>query len=126
MTDNFMHGETGNLIACVDITTGRISNAVTCTEGITVVVERHPDTGARLSNNEVPMWEEVKKLVTAGATLFPGLRMQHWDVALCPDGPVALEVNVEGSMDLHQIAGFKGINDKTMKSICTTLVPRAV
>lgn len=121
MSDNFMHGETGNLIANVDLSTGLIKNAVTGVGANIRSVENHPDTGNLLSNNRVPLWEETKNLVMTGASLFPGLRMQHWDVALCPDGPVSLEVNVEGSMDLHQLAGSKGINDETMRCLFAEL-----
>lgn len=117
MSDNFMHGETGNLIADVNLSTGLIGHAVTGVGANLRRVENHPDTGNPLSNSRVPLWEETRKLVTAGASLFPGLRMQHWDVALCPDGPVALEVNVEGSLDLHQLAGSKGIRDETMRRL---------
>lgn len=117
MSDNFMHGETGNLIANVDLGTGLIGHAVTGVGANIRRVEHHPDTGLPLSNSRVPLWEETRNLVMAGASLFPGLRMQHWDVALCPEGPVALEVNVEGSLDLHQLAGSKGIHDETMRRL---------
>lgn len=117
MSDNFMHGETGNLIASVELRSGQIKHAVTGVGANLRRVEHHPDTGHPLSNSRVPLWAETRNLVTAGASLFPGLRMQHWDVALCPEGPVALEVNVEGSLDLHQLAGSGGIHDDTMRRL---------
>jgi hypothetical protein len=46
---------------------------------------------------------------------LPGLRLQHWDIALSVAGPVILEVNVEGSMDLHQLAGARGVWDAELR-----------
>ena len=43
--------------------------------------------------------------------------MQHWDIAICPEGPIALEVNVEGSVDLHQLASRKGIYDEYLQNV---------
>lgn len=117
MSDNFMHGETGNLIANVDLKTGCIVEAVTGRGNSIVAVERHPDTQVALAGLAVPLWQQVVRYVSAGAVLFPGLKMQHWDIALCPEGPVALEVNVEGSLDLHQIAGRKGIFDGELSKL---------
>lgn len=117
MSDNFMHGETGNLIANVEIGTGKIKHAVTGRGNNIRVISHHPDTNVALAGSAVPLWNEVTRYVTAGASLFPGLKMQHWDVALCPDGPVGLEINVEGSMDLHQIAGSKGIEDEEFQKL---------
>jgi Sugar-transfer associated ATP-grasp len=50
-------------------------------------------------------------LCLTAATAYPGLRLQNWDIAIGDRGPVILEVNVEGSMDLHQLAGGRGILD---------------
>lgn len=117
MSDNFMHGETGNLIGNVDLESGKIKFAVTGVGANIRKVDTHPNTGKSLTDIPVPLWNEVKQYVTAGALLFPGLKMQHWDIALCPEGPIALEVNVEGSMDLHQIASNKGVQDNVMREL---------
>jgi len=115
MSDNFMHGETGNLIADIDLKAGKISKVITGTGASLKEVVNHPDTNKRLSDQAIPLWEEVKELCLTGASLFPGLKLQHWDIALCPAGPVALEVNVEGSLDLHQLAGRRGIYDSILQ-----------
>ncbi|MCB1674885.1 MAG: hypothetical protein KDI01_01250 [Halioglobus sp.] len=117
MSDNFMHGELGNLIANIVIQTGRIDSAVGMRNGRTEAIPQHPDTAVALTNLKVPLWDEVTEYCKKAAQLFPGLRMQHWDIALTPDGPVALEVNVEGSMDLHQLAGGGGVYNATLKSL---------
>ncbi|MFB9242927.1 hypothetical protein IV454_20360 [Massilia antarctica] len=38
----------------------------------------------------VPLWKAASRLVLAGAALFPTLKTQHWDIALCARGPLAL------------------------------------
>jgi len=121
MSDNFMHGETGNLIANINLKNGLIDAPVTGTGANISTVSQHPDTGMELLGLKVPMWESVCSMCLTAAQLFPGLRMQHWDIALCPDGPVALEVNVEGSVDLHQISGRKGFYDKTLQKLLCSI-----
>lgn len=117
MSDNFMHGQLGNLVANIDIDSGRINKAVSAVDWAYKEVDNHPDTGQCLTGQYVPLWEEVKTLCSKGARLFPGLQLQHWDVALCSEGPVALEVNVEGGLESHQLTGFRGINDKVMQGL---------
>lgn len=113
--DNFMHGRTGNLVASVNIDNGRIERVVTGTGSSLSVQATHPDTNKELIGLYLPCWDKVKQICFDGASALTGLRMQHWDIALCPSGPVALEVNVEGSLDLHQIASQKGIYDEDLQ-----------
>jgi len=119
--DNFMHGRTGNLVASVDICNGRIERVVTGTGSSLSVRATHPDTNKELIGVSLPYWSKIKRVCMDGASAFSGLRMQHWDIALCPNGPVALEVNVEGSLDLHQIAAQQGIYDEKLRNIITSL-----
>lgn len=37
----------------------------------------------------VPLWKAASRLVLAGAALFPSVRTQHWEIALCERGPLA-------------------------------------
>ena len=126
MSDNFMHGELGNLIAAVDPASGVIGDAFGRVRDSIEVVKAHPDTGVQLKGLKVPQWDQIREFCAAAAKLFPGLLMQHWDVALTKDGIVALEVNVEGSVDLHQIAGRRGVNDHTLRSLRRDAASHAV
>ncbi|MDM5180194.1 hypothetical protein PO883_23715 [Massilia sp. DJPM01] len=38
----------------------------------------------------VPLWKATSRIFLAGAALFPNLETQHWDIALCARGPLAL------------------------------------
>lgn len=115
MSDNFMHGASGNLLAAVDPVSGRVQRVITGPGLGLREVERHPDTGQALRDTVLPNWGQMRDICLSAATCFPGLRLQNWDVAIGQSGPVILEVNVEGSMDLHQLAGGRGILDQTLR-----------
>lgn len=117
MSDNFMHGQLGNLIASVEPHSGAVTYVMGMQDDALVEILRHPDTNTNLSGLSVPLWPEIESFCKQASTLFPGLAMQHWDIAICPDGPVALEVNVEGSVDLHQLAGRKGFFDESIQRL---------
>ena len=75
-------------------------------------MERHPDTGAVILGNLVPQWERVTALCMRTASLFPGLTMQAWDIAVCPEGPIVIEANVGGDFNLPQLAAGAGLLDE--------------
>jgi hypothetical protein len=114
MSDNFMHGESGNLLACVDPESGRVKRVITGPGFALREVDDHPETGQPLREFGLPNWSETRALCLSAASCYPGLRLQNWDVAVGEAGPVILEVNVEGSMDLHQLAGARGILDQAL------------
>lgn len=111
MSDNFTHGETGNLLAFVEPDRGVVRRVISGTGFGQREVADHPDTGQVLVGMTLPDWPELRDMCLTAATAYPGLRLQNWDIALGERGPVILEVNVEGSMDLHQLAGGRGILD---------------
>lgn len=115
MSDNFMHGETGNLLAVVDPVSGRVDRVINGVGTRLREVPVHPETGDRLADLMLPDWQNVRELCLTAASALPGLRLQHWDIALSDAGPVILEVNVEGSMDLHQLAGAAGVWDPPLR-----------
>lgn len=115
MVDNFIHGTSGNLLAQVEPESGQVRRVV---RGIGLAqqeVVTHPDTGRPLTGFALPDWQQVRELCLEGATAFPGLRLQHWDVALGHGGPKALEMNVQGSLDLHQLSGWDGVFDEKLR-----------
>lgn len=115
MTDNFLNGQTGNILAAVNLGTGLVE-AVRGGCGFDLTEHHiHPTTGERLVGITLPDWEEMKSLCLKTATMIPGLRLQHWDVAMSERGPVLMEVNAFGVFSCHQIAYRKGINDETFQ-----------
>lgn len=94
--DNFANGETGNMVADVEIETGQITKVLMKPPfqiGLRAVTH-HPDTGKDLLF-QLPDWQQAIQLAHEGARAFPRLRSLAWDIALTPEGPVILEANQE-------------------------------
>jgi hypothetical protein len=117
MSDNFMHGDTGNLLGAVDVETGRVKRVVSGIGTSMKIVERHPDTGQSFTSLQLPAWNQTQELCMTAAAALPGLRYQHWDIALSTSGPLVLEVNVEGSEDLPQLAYGNGLLDQHLREV---------
>jgi hypothetical protein len=107
MADNYW--EPGNLIAPIDIETGTVGRPFTGLGRDVRFVDDHPDTGRPLAGITLPDWSRAVSLCLTATRSIPGLPMQAWDVALTPEGPVLLEVNVNGGMRLPQLAADAGL-----------------
>jgi hypothetical protein len=76
-----------------------------------ITTDCHPDSKKQIVGMILPDWHEAVRLCLATATVFPGLRLQNWDCALSADGPLLMEINFAGDVDLVQYAhrsGFRG------------------
>lgn len=107
--DNFHEGKLGNMLGNIDIDSGEITRVQ---QGIGLERKEntpHPDTGRSLLGYRLPDWQLMKEICLAASTIAPELRFQHWDVALTDQGPVLLELNVHGSLDLIQLATETGV-----------------
>lgn len=117
VSDNFEHGASGNLLAGVNVDTGRIERVVS---GIGPGQQRNPRlplTGRQLEGEIVPQWQEAKELVLQAHLAFPGYLLPGWDVALCAGGPRLLEVNAFGDVDLGQHAYRRGFLDARLRAL---------
>jgi hypothetical protein len=65
---------------------------------------RHPDTGVEFASVRVPHWEAVLQLVKAGARALHPLGSLGWDVAVTPEGPVAIEANAYWAPESFQFS----------------------
>jgi hypothetical protein len=115
-SDNFNSGLTGNLAAGIDLDSGSVIRVINGIGSDLHEVERHPDTGFRFSELEVPDWPAVKRLVLDVALTLPKLHFQQWDIALASQGPTVLEVNLfaTGGCELTQILYRKGLLDDNL------------
>ncbi len=43
---------------------------------------------------------------------FPGLRLQSWDVVICQDGPILMELNTEADLGVPQAVTRRGMLDE--------------
>ncbi len=118
ITDNFNCGRNGNIIAGVKVASGHVQRVVQGIGWKNLLIDRHPDTNILFGNFCLPDWQKICTLCTEAAALLPGLRLQHWDIALTDRGPVILEVNVEGGMRTHQIVQQRGIYSPRLQEAC--------
>ena len=107
-TDNLVGGTSGNIAAAVDINTGTVVRALVRNDMQENVVTRHPDTDLPVEGFQIPFWNSCVSTVFDAASLLPGLRLQHWDVAVGPNGPILVEVNYAGGAVMSQIIHQKG------------------
>jgi hypothetical protein len=115
-TDNFSHGKAGNLLAWIDVGRGVVTRVITGLWPDGREVDRHPDTHSELLNAQLPDWGKAISTCLEAAIHFPGLRLQHWDVALCEQGPVLMELNTEADLGVPQMLGREPfINDDIEK-----------
>lgn len=107
IADNYWRD--GNLLAALDAESGQVLRVI---QGFGIdekSIEAHPDTGQKLVGVTLPDWDRITGHTLACATSIPGLRLQSWDVAICPQGPVMVEVNTGGDFNLPQIATNSGM-----------------
>jgi hypothetical protein len=116
MLDNFAHGDYGNCLGAVDLATGKIVRAI-AKLGPGGTIERHPTTGKPILGFQLPDWERAIEVVKSATGHFPGLRLQNWDVALCPEGPVLLELNTESELGVPQAISGAGLMDQRLRDI---------
>ena len=71
----------------------------------------HPDTGRPIVGTAIPDWAALVALAKEASRLLPGIRTQSWDIAVSDAGPVPLEVNFGGDLNLAQLAHGAGVLD---------------
>ncbi len=116
VSDNFRHGRSGNLLGAIDIEAGTVGRIV---KGLGVdqeVLECHPDTGKQMRGLQLPYWADLKQLCMRAAIMFPGFRLQSWDIAICDDGPILLEMQ-GGDFDLLQVPCQQGMLDDSLRQL---------
>jgi hypothetical protein len=101
----------GNMLGAIALESGTIWRVVSGTGAGLSINPNHSETRRAFLGIEIPGWVEIKELVLAAAPIFAGIRTQSWDVALTEAGPVILEVNFGGDLNLAQLATGKGVLD---------------
>lgn len=98
----------GNLLAPVDLATGRLGAAVSAWSG-RARAAAHPVSGAAIEGETIPDWPEALALVCRAARLLPQHRCLSWDVALTIRGPVVIEANSLIDPIVTQLAHDEGM-----------------
>ncbi|MCC6469127.1 MAG: hypothetical protein IT563_12475 [Alphaproteobacteria bacterium] len=106
VADNFWRA--GNMLGALDPVEGRILRAISGVGEDVQEHETHPETGAAIRGLCLPDWAKGREICLRAASAFPAIRTQSWDVALTDAGPVLLEFNFGGDLNLHQLAHRRG------------------
>ncbi len=101
IADNFWR--TGNMLAGVDVESGHLTKVIRGTGFDREELEYHPDTGVRFGDFTIPHWENVCEINRTCARMFPGLLFSSTDIAITDNGPVVIEVNNGGAVNLPQL-----------------------
>lgn len=110
-SDNFEHGGSGNLLASVDIETGKLTRVISGIGLSQVQNPVHPKTKRDLVGFQLPYWSEIVELVLEAHLAFPGYLCPGWDIAICESGPTILELTYFGDIDLSQHSYRRGFLD---------------
>ncbi len=116
--DNFWRR--GNMIGAIDLRTGQIARVVRGTGADLAVNPLHPDTGRAIIGTAIPEWDDLATLAKEASRLLPAIRTQSWDIAVTDEGPIPLEVNFGGDLNLAQLASGAGVLDEAYKSHLTS------
>lgn len=94
VADNFWRS--GNMLAGIDVETGRVIRVLRRTAMGTEAVDAHPRTGTSFNDLVFPLWDQMRETVMRGAAAVPSCHFQGWDVALTDRGPVLVELEGDG------------------------------
>jgi hypothetical protein len=67
---------------------------------------RHPDHGAAIEGVCIPFWMEVQQIAKKALSVFPHMRFAGLDVAIGPNGPVVIELNVQPDREGAAFTGY--------------------
>jgi hypothetical protein len=114
MADNYWRA--GNLLAQIDLQSGRVLR-VTSGAGFEVRFhDKHPDTSARLIGFEIPQWQDMRQIALNGAALMRHLPLIGWDIAPSENGPIIVEMNEAPDFFMVQFADRRGMLDEEFRS----------
>jgi hypothetical protein len=113
VADNFWRS--GNLLATLDLASGRVLRVVRGS-GLTLEqVAHHPDTGAELVDIEVPNWREITALALEAASTLGEVPLIGWDMAAVEEGALIVEPNFTPDFFMAQLADRRGMLDERFK-----------
>ncbi len=115
IADNFVGGAAGNLVAGVDLKTGKLMQVFgPDTKGLGLVeeVRHHPDTGETIPGFQYPQWNSICNTVNAAATLFSEMMTIGWDISVTEEGLLLIESNPLYDVDILQVALDRGLKSE--------------
>lgn len=94
VVDNFT---SGGIVAPIDMATGALGKATDGTAAH-LTFSHHPDNGAPIEGVALPFFAEAQRLAERCLAVFPRINFAGIDVAIAPEGPVIIEMNVVPDM----------------------------
>lgn len=123
-TDNFSKGKSGNLLAAVDCSSGRLGCAwgPRKTTGWPVMAPfpLHPDSREPIEGTVLPCWDALVDLAERAQASLPRFRSIGWDIAISGQGPVLVEANATYDMSVLQIAYQRGLRRELDEALNTS------
>ena len=107
--DNFWRP--GNLLAQIDLDSGRVLRVIRRDRAGASEITHHPDSGTLIQGMTIPNWREVLHLAAEGARVVDEMALIGWDIAPVDGGAVLVELNETPDLNLHQLADRRGILD---------------
>ena len=120
VSDNFVGGQSGNLVASLDLATGALGTVYApgaVHPAVLTSIERHPLTGLEFEGYCYPRWDEILKIALTAAAKFDCLYTAGWDIALSTRGPVLIETNWRYDIDILQFAGQRPLKDEMLSAL---------
>jgi hypothetical protein len=104
----------GGICVNIDMNSGKFGNFA-----ISYISEKfseHPDTHFKFKNEKISQWDKIRVFTIESAGKLPFLTYLGWDIALTPEGPLAIEINRTPALDIMEMSSFGlreafGIND---------------
>ncbi|MBR2735607.1 MAG: hypothetical protein IKE05_05395, partial [Clostridia bacterium] len=75
------------------------------------ITDKHPMSGIKFQNYQLPFWEESIELVKKLHNVFPEFSSIGWDIAITEDGPIVIEGNSSWDHTIPQTT-FGGLKEK--------------
>ncbi|QEF98774.1 hypothetical protein Mal15_28300 [Stieleria maiorica] len=121
--DNFWRA--GNMLAGVDVETGKIGRTLIRTGGATEPIETHPITNVKFSEMTFPHWDQMRDVVLSAAKHLPSCHFQGWDVAMTDRGPVLVELEGDGGNPImEQLCFDSGLLNERYLAIIDRIAER--
>ncbi|MGP0059763.1 MAG: sugar-transfer associated ATP-grasp domain-containing protein [Beijerinckiaceae bacterium] len=107
LADNYWRS--GNLLAKIDVDTGKIGRVISGTGFEAACKTHHPDSGAPFEGASLPQWDEMKAVALEAARVMHHMPMLGWDMGPTSAGPVIVEMNETPDFFLNQFADARGV-----------------
>jgi hypothetical protein len=100
----------GGICVKIDLITGKLGDfAISYNDE---KIDHHPDTHVAFRNVTISQWDEIRKFTINSASKMPYLTYLGWDIALTPEGPVAIEINRTPAIDIIEMVSGRGLREE--------------